>query len=330
MALGGCLRFYVVVVPLAVLFGQGVVGAQRTDPKPSPGIPGVLAAFARAPIVALADVHRDEHLAQFRIDLIRDPHFARPDRDVVIEWGNARYQEVLSRYVAGDNVPLDSLRQVWRNAVGNMNGIFDSSVYEDFLTAIRERNRTLPVGRRMRALACDPPVDWRRIRTRDDFAPWVGSRDAYCVGVLERDVLARHRSALLIMGGGHLLRVGDTTQSPNVARLLDRRHPGSIFVITTRRSRDTDELTRDWTEPAFLELRGTALGRDETEAGPFETIADGYLFLRRGRDVEPNPAIYDEPAYRQELDRRWCIVQGHPFPTTTSARTARPPATGCR
>jgi hypothetical protein len=291
----------------------------------------VIAAFRHAPIVALADVHRDDVLARFRLSLIVRSEFAVSGRDIVIEWGNARYQRLLDRYVANDSVPVDSLRLVWRNSIGNLNGIFDSPIYEDFVMAVRAANRALPEHRRLRLLACDPPIEWDLVRTRMDVEPFASARDEFCASVIEREVLARGRSALLVLGGGHLLRGGHGDGAPalNVIDLLDRRHPGSVFVITTRQSRDADGLTRGWTEPSLLVLRGTALGRDATELGPFETIADGFLFLHRGRSVDPDPAIYDGTAYRHELDRRWCITRGRPFPADLSARAARSSTISC-
>jgi hypothetical protein len=163
-------------------------------------------------------------LARFRLSLIARPEFAVPGRDIVIEWGNARYQRLLDRYVASDSVLVDSLRLVWRNSIGNLNGIFDSPIYEDFVTAVRAVNRALPERRRLRLLACDPPIEWDRVRVRQDVGRFANSRDEFCANVIEREVLARGRSALLILGGGHLLRGGHADGAPavNVVDVPDR------------------------------------------------------------------------------------------------------------
>jgi hypothetical protein len=322
-----------VVVLLAGTATQSSIALSQSasGDKPVPGVEGVLAAFARAPIVALADVHRDDAMAGFRLQLIRHSGFTAVTRDVAVEWGNALYQPLLDRFVAGQDVPLDTVRQIWRNAIGNLNGIFDSPVYEQFIVAVRDVNRGLAPARRIRVLACDPPVDWTHVSTRDDLARFA-TRDETCALILEREILARGRSALLILGGGHVLRTGGALDGggPNLTALLDQRHPGSVFVVTTRGSRDTDVLTRGWSEPAFLTLRGTALGRDMTEYGPFDGLADGYLLLHRGQDVEPDPAIYDGSTYRRELDRRWCLTRGRPFQIPTAVGQASQSADSCQ
>lgn len=45
----------------------------------------------------------------------------------------------------------------------------------------------------------DPPIDWTRVETRDDIAPFLGFRDEHYASVVRYDVLALRRKALLIM-----------------------------------------------------------------------------------------------------------------------------------
>ena len=254
-------------VPICALAAvPGLALAQPIgEQQPVPAIGGILSAFARAPIVAILDVHRDSAFSEFRIALIRDPAFVAPGRVIVIEWGNAFYQNLLDRFVSGESPAPTTSGVVWRTAIGATGGIWDSPVYERFLVAVRDMNRRLPRERRVRVLTCGPPVDWDRVHTRADYLAIesrIQHRDSYCAGVLEREVLSRGLSALLIMGGGHLLRGGAVADlpEPNVTRQLDARHPGALFVVTNRGSINSNELTRGWREPTFLPLKGTALG----------------------------------------------------------------------
>ena len=48
------------------------------------------------------------------LSLIRDARFPRAVNDVDVQFGNARYQNVMDRFMAGENIPDDSLRQVWQ------------------------------------------------------------------------------------------------------------------------------------------------------------------------------------------------------------------------
>lgn len=53
-------------------------------------------------------------------------------------------------------------------------------------------------------------------------------RNTHYAGVVERLVLARGRRALLVAGAFHLLR---RTGAPNETGILERRSPGSVFVV---------------------------------------------------------------------------------------------------
>ncbi len=82
---------------------------------PRNAIDGILEAFAEYDVVALGEgPHGNEPGHRFRVSLIRDPRFTARVHDIVVEFGNARYQEVMNRYLAGEDVPRVSLRRVWR------------------------------------------------------------------------------------------------------------------------------------------------------------------------------------------------------------------------
>jgi hypothetical protein len=80
--------------------------------KPVEPVTGILEAFRTHSIVALAEGdHGNEQAHAFRLSLIRDSRFPTLVNDVVVEFGSARYQEVMDRFVRGDAVPGETLRQ---------------------------------------------------------------------------------------------------------------------------------------------------------------------------------------------------------------------------
>jgi hypothetical protein len=97
--------------------------------------------------------------------------------DVVVEWGNARYQDVIDRFVRGEEVADTSLRQVWRNTT-TPTTLWDLPIREDFFRSVRSVNGSLPRERQIRVLLGDPPIDWNQVRGRDDYAKWLELRDA--------------------------------------------------------------------------------------------------------------------------------------------------------
>jgi hypothetical protein len=197
---------------------------------------GVLEAFDAHQLVLLGESHRSPAFHRFLRDLVQTPEFARRVNDIVVEFGNSRYQPILDRYIAGDSVPHDSLQLVWRNTTQLL--AWDSPLYEQFYATIRRINSGLPADKRLRVLAGDPPIDWVHTNAADDIPRRYGDRDIETLRIIEREVLARSRKALVIIGGTHIYR-----ESPGDRRLpraleratlgdqLHRLHPGASYVI---------------------------------------------------------------------------------------------------
>ncbi len=78
--------------------------------------------------------------------------FAAKVNDVVVEFGNARYQGVVDRYIAGEAVDREALRGAWEDTT-QISGIWSLPMYEEMLADVRDLNRTLP-SERMQPLAC--------------------------------------------------------------------------------------------------------------------------------------------------------------------------------
>ena len=73
---------------------------------PVPAARYIVAAFARYPVVAFSEPrHGAGGTKEFFAALIREPGFAGTVQDLVIECGNARYQDVVDRYAPGSRRP---------------------------------------------------------------------------------------------------------------------------------------------------------------------------------------------------------------------------------
>jgi hypothetical protein len=329
-----------------LLFGISALHAQSdTDLKPRNGVDGVLAAFDHAKIVGIPDPHWSANYSNFRIRVIQHPEFPNKAQDIVIEWGNSLYQDVLDRYLSGNEVSKSKLRQVWRNTT-IINGTWDSRVYEEFLVAVRAVNQKLPKSKRLRVLAGDPPIDWSKVKSRDDYNAFRSSRDESYASVIEKQVLSKGHKALLILGSGHLLRDG---WARNVAVLLDEKHPGDLFAILPPYFPDRDKAAGDpyspatqlaqklsaLPQPSFFLFKHTWLGSqplrdlgdyyavvaaargkswvDAVKAKKLQDVVDGYLNLDYGKRIGADPSVYQNPEYLRELNRRWQIVFGAAF-----------------
>lgn len=310
------------------------VTLSRPALKPKPAIPGLLELFATHPLVALGEIHGSQDQADFMTALLHHPAFPATVQVIVVEFGNARHQAVIDRFISGEAIAARDLRPVWRDFFG---WGFDTPIYEQFFRTVRAINRTLPPAQRLRVLLGDPPVDWSQIQfTLETEHIWQEQRDAHFAEVVETHVLAPGHHGLLIAGGAHFDRDSAMEiKSPptNSVQRLERNHPGSVHVIMLHlgfgpETSILEPYLLDWPIPSLVSLRATWLGELSAalyfgnfgplpagvEPFPFKPgftfghMADSYLYLGPRSSLTRstcNPAIYRcDELYLRYLQRR--------------------------
>ena len=101
---------------LPIALGPGAVQDEPARPAvPLEPVAALLDALESHDVVALGDPHGDERAHAFRLALIRDAQLVAAVDDIVVEWGNALYQDVIDQYVNGADVSLEDLRPAWQN-----------------------------------------------------------------------------------------------------------------------------------------------------------------------------------------------------------------------
>jgi hypothetical protein len=181
----------------AMITAAAVVAPAESQPKPATPfdpIPVIVEAFGSHAVVALGNVESrgNEQAHAFQISLIRDPRFPAVADDILVEFGNSRYQDVMDRYIRGEDVPHDSLRRVWQDTT-QVEFAWDLPIYEDVFRTVHAVNASLPRKRQLRVLLGDPPIDWEQIHSMRDLRQAMGDRDGYALTVLQREVLAKGR-----------------------------------------------------------------------------------------------------------------------------------------
>ena len=201
---------------------------------PVDGVPFVLRAFDNHSLVAIGDYHDMEELHSFIRTLVQSPRFPGAASEIVVEWGNSLYQDVADRYlVNGELTPPETVSAIWRNTTQGipsaMTGypVWDSPVYQQFFETVRAVNLALPLPRRIRVILADPPIDWKAVRTRDDFSIWLDRREASFQSAMEQ-VLARKHKALVLIGEGHLYRL---RSQPGSLTQIEIARPGNTYLI---------------------------------------------------------------------------------------------------
>jgi hypothetical protein len=231
-------------------------------------ISGILDAFRSHHIVALGEgAHGNEQGHAFRLALIRDPRFALTVNDIVVEFGSARYQNLMDQFVGGSDVPYSDFRRAWQDATPE-NPLWDLPIYEEFFRAVRAVNASLPNERQLRVLLGDPPVDWDQVRTHEDLLPWKRRRDLHPADLIWKEVRSKGRRALVIYGDGHFRRHNEWVQDrignlpPTLTGLIERGG-SKVFSIWTNTTVEMERIqpdVRSWPVPSLTILRGTRLG----------------------------------------------------------------------
>src|SRR5262245_5852665 len=110
------LRAFSLVVIAFMAQGCSVQDDEMRPAVPIEPIGAITNAFKSHDIVALDEGdHGNEQGHVFRLALIRDPRFAAVVDDIVVEFGNARYQETMDRFIRGEDVPERELQRVWQD-----------------------------------------------------------------------------------------------------------------------------------------------------------------------------------------------------------------------
>jgi hypothetical protein len=230
-------RWRGLVAVVATLAFVGPLAASSHDavvPKIQPAVDGILAAFATHPLVGLGEHHALAQEGDFYNALVSDPRFAHEVGNVVVEFGSAPHQDILDRYLAGEDVPYAELREVWTDLVG----VYPAMVwtmYPAFFAQVRRVNMALPPDKRIKVWLGDPAADWSRIKTTEDMKGLSRGRDAVAVTLIEREILGRGKKALVIYGYPHFqqFELHETGAQPieSIGVLLARKHPGALFTV---------------------------------------------------------------------------------------------------
>lgn len=290
--------FRVLAALLCSASASVVLGQAGSPPAPKAlePITALIDALRTHDIVTITDPHGNEQVQALLLSLIRDARFSTVAQDIVLESASARYQDVLDRYVRGDELPERSIRRVWEeHTVPTSLGVQAG----ELVRAVRAVNASLPLNQKIRVLAGDPPIDWESVTTRQDHRRWVELRDSYPADLIRRQVLDRGRRALVVYGQGHLQRAMidvnyDTApwQAQTVVSLIARDPRVRLFNVFTwlRDGEMLQGVAAAWPIPALAHLRGTSVGAQDF--GAFQQPLGGQRVALR--DGQPVPVPRDQ------------------------------------
>jgi len=249
--------------------GAGLSAQNPAPAVPVQPIPALLEAIRTHQAVALGTgAHNNEQGHAFLLSLIRDPGFPLAAADLVVECGSARYQDVMDRFIAGEDLPQQTLRRAWEDTTQPHAGC-ETPVHEELYRAVRTLNTALPSEQRIRLLLGDPPIDWDSPTERQDREKFMFMRDSFPAELIQREILAKGRRALIVYGQGHFQRrqlLSNYDMSHPAAQTIVSLLEGSgvrVFTVWGNTRADLETLQpgiASWSRPSLTLVRGTVLG----------------------------------------------------------------------
>jgi hypothetical protein len=323
-------------------------GTAAPPPTVTDAKDGIFAAFQTRPLVGIGEWHGLAQELDFYSVLLRDPRFAGEVGNVVLEVGGAAHQDIVDRYVNGEDVPYAELRKVWTDVVGwfpTVTAIGSINIY----ATVRAVNQTLPPERRIKVWLGEPPIDWAQIKTKADWQLLAEQRDSHPAQLIEREILAKGKKALVIYGSGHLIL---SPGYEDLRTLVAAKHPEAFFIVMPHIGFGQKSCTarfakfaRNWPVPALvtpvvgsslenevyrpgcsqfaIPPKATAQQLDLTNRNNSGLTSDALLYLGpRDRFVtSPNmPDLYLDTDFRAELERRSRLILGTPIKGYTAER----------
>lgn len=274
----GLVMLLLLLVPLST---RGIAQSQARASEP---ITGILGAFKTRQIVGIPDAHRNTAIHAFLLSLIRDPRFATVVNDVVVECGNARHQDVADRFVRGEDVQYETLQKIWLDTTQAQPGC-DTPQPEETLRTVRAVNASLRREQQIRVLLGDPPIPWEEVTAKPEHREWIGMREIFPAGVVQREVVAKKRRALLVYGVGHLWRKNpqanfeSTGIAASLVSLLEETHGARVFNVGLAFDLERERpYVASWSAPSLVVLRGTDLGAQPVSYdGPRVSVQTGQM-----------------------------------------------------
>src|SRR5207302_4986746 len=134
----------------------------------------------------------------------------------------------------------------------------------------------------------DPPIDWENVKTQEEHRRWIEMRDTFPADLIQKEVVAKGRKALLTYGQMHFQRknIGANYESEGPAETivsrLENRYGAKVFTIWTA---DVSPLQPDAAtcpRPSLAIVRGTVLGAADFTAY-YPSDAMGRFAIKDGK-----------------------------------------------
>lgn len=144
---------------------------------------------------------------------------------IILEFLNAKYQNILDSFMLGEDVGIFELQKLWRDSSQSPGLFGEASMYFELLKTIRRININLPQEKKIRVLAGDPPIDWDKIHTMSDYNQQLSYgelRHSFPAEFITEFAIIQKKKILVIYSEFHITKIPDHKSSTSYSTITER------------------------------------------------------------------------------------------------------------
>jgi hypothetical protein len=195
---------------------------------------------------------------------------------VIVEFANAKQQDILDKYIFGEEIDLNELRKIWRESTQSINRFGEATIYFELLLKIRNVNFTLSSNKKIRVLGGDPPIDWTLINSLEDYLKINITRELFAADLAIEYGIKRSKKVLMIYAEYHLTKISDKSRKnmlteindksikdlPTITNYVNTKYPDTMQIIAVLNPKELQlsEKTKNWPLYSIVDLKEEEFG----------------------------------------------------------------------
>jgi hypothetical protein len=254
--------------------------------------------------------------------LLKSKQLSKTVNYIILEFANSSYQPLLDRYINGENLSQKELQPLWRETTQAHSTNIENPVYLELLTTVRDINRKLPLSKRIRVLAGDPPIDWSKVNTFKEYLPFLSQRDILPSQLAIKYGIDSAKKVLLIFGSEHLSKISDDRRDSthwSIPFFVNKKYPSAVFTIGLFVPEHYKKQAFGYSIPRkfICSLSGHPLGnlylkngRNPATPLQLKDLFDAVFFIGSSVKWKQGQPLKIDIDYWNELNRRSQIIWG--------------------
>lgn len=287
---------------------------------------GVTDAYQTHQVVAVGDYHWNNQVMAQVNNLIKQPAFLDQVKQIVVEFGNSRYQQAMDDFLNGKSHDVKILDDVRRDALFFTAWMPED--YKNFFLHVRAYNLNVSDSDKVKVWLAESPFYWEKVKTRDEWQQAANHKTDGFLSTVQKAIESGNK-VFMVFGAFHLLNIqpaSDDVELPLASR-LKRIYPNKVFTIWPITEPEINQALSKLPVPSLLSTKvtqaskvklidilpkaRTRLGRINQRDASVQQLVDGLLYVGESENLTQFPkSMMQDQAWLQEMEARLNIVGG--------------------